>query len=204
MNDGKAAALQQLRAAVKTAEAAPTRSGSDVPSGVPAVEGQTEPAGDPYAVARAIVLRQLTNSPKTRDQLRQALARRNCPDEVAEPVLDRMEAVGLIDDAAYAATLVRSRQEQKGLARRAMRRELRAKGVDDDLVDQALSQVDDAQERRRARELVDKRLNRLHGLDISVQTRRLAGMLARKGYSVEISYPVIRDALADAPEHRRG
>ncbi len=154
-------------------------------------------------MARAIVLRQLTHSPKTREQLRQALSRRACPPDVAEAVLDRMGEVGLVDDAAYAQMLVRSRQETRGLARTALAHELRARGVDDDTAAEALDAVNDAGERRRARELVDKRLRQLHGLDVSVQTRRLAGMLARKGYPGDVAYAVIRDALADAPEHRR-
>ena len=41
------------------------------------------------------------------------------------------------------------------------------------------------------------------GLDAVVQTRRLAGMLARKGYGPELSMRVIREALAEAPEHQR-
>ena len=41
----------------------------------------------------------------------------------------------------------------------------------------------------------------MHGLGLEVQTRRLAGMLARKGYSSSMTYAVIREAVADSPEH---
>ena len=44
---------------------------------------------------------------------------------------------------------------------------------------------------------------RLHGLDATVQTRRLAGMLARKGYPSDVSMRVIREAIAGTPEHQR-
>ncbi len=161
------------------------------------------PAKDPYAVARAIVLRQLTNAPRTRQQLRDALARRECPDDVAEAVLDRMAEVGLVDDVAYAQMLVRSKQTGRGLARRALSHELRARGVDDQTAAEVLETVDPGQERRRARQLVDRKLSTMHGLEVSVQTRRLAGMLARKGYPGDLAWSVIRDALADAPEHQR-
>lgn len=194
-----AAALDQLRAAV-------ARVGRDGSLGDPAPPPPEEPGddpGDPYVIARAIVLRQLTNSPKTREQLRQALARKSCPPDVAEAVLDRMSAVGLVDDAAYAEMLVRSKQSGTGLARRALAHQLRTRGVDDQTAAGVLEGVDPAHERRRARQLVDKRLKTLHGLDVAVQTRRLAGMLARKGYPGDMAYGVIRDALADAPEHRR-
>jgi regulatory protein len=156
---------------------------------------------DPHEVARQIVLRQLAMAPRSRAQLEQKLAQRDCPADVAAAVLDRMTEVGLINDQAYAQMLVRSQQAGRGLAKRALARELRTKGIDDDLAGEALSSITDAEERDRARELVDKKLRAMHGLGIEVQTRRLAGMLARKGYSPNLTYAVIRDAIADAPEH---
>ncbi len=158
---------------------------------------------DAEAVARAIVLRQLAMAPRSRAQLADKLRAKDCPEEVAEAVLDRFTQAGLIDDRAYAEVLVRSRRETKGLARRALAHELRRTGVADDIVEDSLEQIEDPDEEEQARRLVDKRLRTLHGLDSTVQTRRLAGMLARKGYSSSLSYRIIRDALADAPEHRR-
>ncbi|HYN28997.1 MAG TPA: regulatory protein RecX [Dermatophilaceae bacterium] len=154
-------------------------------------------------MARQIVLRQLTMAPRSRAQLEQALRKRHCPDDVATDVLDRMEEVGLVDDEAYAAMLVRSRQAGRGLARRALAAELRTKGVDDEVARAALDEVDPADEEQRARELVDTRLRRLHGLDATVQIRRLAAMLARKGYPADVTLRVVREAVAAAPEHQR-
>jgi regulatory protein len=158
---------------------------------------------DPHDVARQIVLRQLAMGPRSRKQLRDKLRQRACPDDVAEAVLDRMTEVGLIDDQAYAGMLVRSQQASRGLAKRALARELRTKGVDDDTARDALAQVCPEDERDQAARLVAKKLRGMHGLDATVQTRRLAGMLARKGYPVDLSMQVIRDAVREAPEHRR-
>ncbi len=158
---------------------------------------------DPHDVARQIVLRQLAAAPKTRSQLESVLRRRGCSDEVSAAVLDRMEQVGLVDDAAFADTLIRSKQSGRGLARRALAQELRTRGVGDETARAALDGVDPVAEEERARELVAKRLRQLHGLDAVVQTRRLAGMLARKGYSSEMTMRVVREAVAQAPEHQR-
>lgn len=158
---------------------------------------------DAYDVARQIVLRQLALAPKSRKQLRDKLRQRNCPDDVAEAVLDRMGEVGLVDDEAYAGMLVRSQQASRGLARRALARELRTKGVDDETARATLETIDPTAEREQAERLVAKRLRTMHGLDATVQTRRLAGMLARKGYPADLAMAVIREAIADAPEHRR-
>lgn len=158
---------------------------------------------DPHDWARQIVLRQLTAAPRSRHQLEDVLRRKDCPDDVAAAVLDRMEEVGLVDDDAYAGMLVRSQQAGRGLARRALRQELRRKGVDDDTAAAALAEVDPQDEEDRARALVAKKMRTMHGLEPHVQTRRLAGMLARKGYDADVTMRVVREAVREAPEHRR-
>ncbi len=158
---------------------------------------------DPYDWARQIVLRQLTAAPRSRSQLEQALRRKGCPDDIAVAVLDRMEEVGLVDDSAYAGMLVRSQQAGRGLARRALAQELRRKGVDDETAAAALDEVDPHDEEDRARELVAKKMRSMSGLEPLVQTRRLAGMLARKGYPSDLSMRVVREAVREAPEHQR-
>ena len=154
-------------------------------------------------MARQIVLRQLTMAPRSRVELERKLAQRGCDPEVAGVVLDRMEEVGLVDDAAYAAMFVRAKQSTRGLARTALRAELRRKGVPPDVVAGALDQVSEEDERDEAARLVAKKLATMHGLPAATQARRLAGMLARKGYPGSLAHQVVREALENAPEHRR-
>lgn len=156
---------------------------------------------DPHDRARAIVLRQLTMAPRSRHQLEEKLRSKDCDDDVAQVVLDRLTEVGLVDDDAYAGMFVRSQQLSRGLSRRGIAQELRKKGVSDEISQSALDHIDDESERDRARELVAKKLRSMHGLDGVVQTRRLAGMLARKGYSSSTSWRVIREVLAESEEH---
>ena len=142
-------------------------------------------------------------APRSRAQLETKLRQRGCADEVASRVLDRMSEVGLVDDEAYAELLVRSRQAGKGLARRALAHELRRTGIDPEIADEALGQVGPGDERVAAESLVAKKLRSMAGLAPDVQARRLAGMLARKGYSGDVAWPVIRDAIDAAAEHQR-
>jgi regulatory protein len=151
--------------------------------------------GDPESVARGICLRALTGAPKTRQQLADLLAKRGIPDDAAETVLDRFTEVGLIDDAAFARAWVNSRQAGRGLARRALSAELRAKGVEADVAAEAVGEVDDEDERVAARRLVERRLGAMRRLDRVTATRRLMGMLARKGYNGGLAAAVIREAL---------
>ena len=150
---------------------------------------------DPESVARGICLRALTGAPKTRQQLADLLADREVPEDAAETVLDRLTEVGLIDDEAFANAWVSSRQSGRGLARRALKAELRAKGVDDDVAATAVEAVDDDDERETARRLVDRKLPGMRRLDRATATRRLMGMLARKGYSGGLAAGVVREAL---------
>lgn len=123
------------------------------------------------------------------------MARRDVPDDVAARVLDRFTEVGLVDDAEYARMLVRSKQESRGLARRALAVELRRKGIDDDLAADALAQVDDETEESSARDLLRRRWR--PGIDPDVQARRLLGMLARKGYPSGLSRRLVAEMRDD-------
>ncbi|WP_345362497.1 regulatory protein RecX [Actinoallomurus liliacearum] len=160
--------------------------------GSPAAQG---PPADPEAVAREICLRQLSFAPKTRAQLADALRRKGVPDDVAERVLGRYSEVGLIDDAAFARAWVESRHAGRGLGRRALAAELRRRGVADETVSEAMEDLGPEQEEAAARELVARRLPGTRGLDPVKRTRRLMGMLARKGYSGGLAYRVVREAL---------
>lgn len=154
---------------------------------------------DPASVARAIVLRQLTSSAKSRLQLARKLAERNIPEDVAEAVLDRFEEVRLIDDADFAEMWVRSRSQSRKLAKGALRRELSEKGIDADTAAVALEQLSDADEEAAARVLVERKLR--PGTDLSDRaerdkiTRRLASMLARKGYQPAQAFRVVGEVL---------
>ena len=168
---------------------------ADPPPPDPVAEG---PAADPESVARTILLDQLTGRARSRRELRDKLAAKNVPGEVAERLLDRFEEVGLVDDRAFARLWIASRQPGKGLARRALADELRRKGIDDEVAREALDEVDPADEEEAARALVRKRLRSLRGADDVVATRRLAGLLARKGYPAGLAFSVVRDELARA------
>jgi regulatory protein len=155
---------------------------------------------DPYESARAIALRSLTTGDRTRAQLDALLARKGVAGPVAAEVLDRLEQVGLVDDAAYAARWVASRHAGRGLARRAVGQELARRGVPDALAAAALQSIDPLQEEERARELVAARLPATRGLEVAVRARRLVGMLARKGYPPGLATRVTREALALEPD----
>jgi len=150
---------------------------------------------DPEQVARLIVLRRLDVAPRTRAQLARTLRERNVPDDVASRVLDRFEEVGLVDDRTFAALWVESRMRTRGLSARALRLELRTKGVTDDLIDEALSALDPGDEMAAARAVARRKARSVSGLAHATQVRRVAGALARKGYGAGITAQIVRETL---------
>lgn len=161
-------------------------------------EEAAEREKDPLGFAREIVLRQLTAAPKSRAQLADKLREKEVDDDVAEAVLDRMEDVKLVDDEAYAGMLVRSQVASRGLARKALAQELKRKGITPEVAEGALEQVDDDAERAVALQLARKKMTTMSRLDEQTQTRRLAGLLARKGYPPSLVWSVIKEIQGSA------
>ncbi|GLZ38636.1 RecX family transcriptional regulator [Actinokineospora sp. NBRC 105648] len=150
---------------------------------------------DPAAKARDICYRQLAVRDRTRVELEQVLRRKEIPDDIAQAVIDKFDAAGLINDAAFAESWVRSRHEHRGLGRRALANELRRKGVDDAIVAEAVEAVDNDAEAERAGALVRKKLGSVRNLEDQVKIRRLVAMLARRGYAEGMAYRVVRAEL---------
>ncbi|MEU3272882.1 regulatory protein RecX [Saccharomonospora sp. NPDC006951] len=148
--------------------------------------------------AKEICFDLLAARPRTKDELRKALRRKGFAEEVGEELLGKLDQAGLVDDAAFAEQWVRSRHNQQGLAKRALVAELRRKGVDSTLAVEAAGEIDGDAEEERARELVRKKLRTMTTVDEQTATRRLLGMLARKGYSQGLAYSVIKEELREA------
>lgn len=158
------------------------------------------PPAERYEAAREVVLKSLSACARTRAQLAATLARKGFDEETAAAVLDRLTEVGLIDDAAYAEMVVRTRVAERGLAPAAIASELARKGIEGRIVQAAVAQVDPDRQRQLASQLAAKRARSLTGCPRQVAWRRLTGMLARKGYPAGLASEVVAQVLADWAE----
>jgi regulatory protein len=113
-----------------------------------------------------------------------------------------MQEVGLVDDASFAADWVASRQQRRHLSRRALRRELQAKGVERSDIDSALHDVDLDSELTTARELVERKQATMSGLARDVQYRRLAGILARRGFDTAVTVQLLNELFGPVSGER--
>ncbi|MFZ1118064.1 MAG: regulatory protein RecX [Propionibacteriaceae bacterium] len=177
-----------------------SRSATGVATEESSSEGITETHddhADAESVARTIALRRLTMRAHTRHELDKALQAKNVPQSVKEAVLDRMEEVGLVDDATFAVDWVASRQQRRHLSRRALKRELEVKGVERGDIDRALEYVDRDAEVASARELVERKRAAMSALPRDVQQRRLAGLLSRRAFDSAVITRVLSDVLRE-------
>ena len=150
--------------------------------------------------AKQVLLRRLSHAPRTRKELAKDLKDKDISDEVAIVALDRFEEVGLINDQALASNYVSSQHERKGLGKNALRQQLRAKGVSDDVALEAISQISDDQEFQAAFALACKKIRSLQKDDAKTQLRKIVGVLARKGYSSNLAFRVAKEVITDLPD----
>lgn len=145
--------------------------------------------------AREVALRKLDARACSRAELTGAIEGRGFSAELALAVVDRLEAVGLVDDQAYADALVRSRFLGNGASGRALREVLARKGLDEPTIERAMSQIDRDDEAERAAQLVARKRRSLEGVPRDTARRRLCAMLSRKGYSPSVASAAVRRAL---------
>jgi regulatory protein len=165
-------------------------------------ETGSDPEPDvPLQDIETVSMRALTRRGMSRWELGDLLARREYDMEAIEAELDRLQRVDLLDDAALAETVVRTKHERKGLGRGALARELAQRHIDPAVIDEAVSAIDDEDEQAMATELAVKRARQFSSLDATTAERRLTGYLMRRGYSSSIVREATRVALAN---HGRG
>jgi regulatory protein len=113
--------------------------------------------------------------------------------DVAEE-LDRLGAVGLLDDRAFAAAFAEEAITRRLRGRREVAASLAAKGIDRAEIELALQGIVGSEEER-AFELARSRARRLVTLAPDAAYRRLVGLLARRGYEPGTARSAARRAL---------
>ena len=154
-------------------------------------------AQKPRGTARDRALNLLSFRDRSRRELEQRLLRSGYePDDVLE-TLDGLERVGLVDDERFARAVVEQHAGRRLSGRRAVAAALASKGVDREAARAALAEIDDPEsERARAVELARSRARRMGSLAPEVAYRRLAGLLARRGFAPALCHDAVRRALA--------
>ena len=142
---------------------------------------------DEIEKAHERALNYLSYRPRSVDEVRQNLSKKY-PESAVEIVIERLERTGLLNDQAFARFWVENRDQFKPRSERALRYELRQKGVSDADIDLALETLDESDAARRAAE---EQVRRYRQADEGTFRKRLSSFLARRGFS----YGIIRDVV---------
>jgi regulatory protein len=134
---------------------------------------------------------------RSRRELQQRLASAGFEAGEIEETLDRLSAVGLVDDEAFARAYAEHVVGSKGSGRRAVERGLYAKGVPRETIELVVSEVagDQGEEFDRALDVARSRARRLAGQDHGTAYRKLFSFLARRGYSPSVAREAAVKAL---------
>ena len=129
-------------------------------------------------------------------EIEQKLLRAGYRPSTVEMVIYKLQRENLLDDADFARQWVESRQHHK-LGRSRIAQELRRKGISQEEAEDALSVIDDNDQLSGAVALAEKAAARIKpGEDMRKAASRIAGMLARRGYSWDIAKQAIQQALS--------
>lgn len=154
---------------------------------------------------RSRALGLLDQRSRSRQELYNRLVQAEFAPEVVDEVLDDLAHAGLINDVAFAAEWVRQRHKRRGKSRSVLDRELREKGVSQEDRDEALSQIDAADEEAMARALAEKKARSVKSVPADRKERekalrRIVGVLARRGFNEGMSLNIAISALEERCE----
>ena len=138
------------------------------------------------AFQRAV--RFLSYRPRSVEEVRRYLVKKELPDSVAAAVIDRLQRRGYVDDRAFARFWIENRNAFKPMAPRALRYELRQKGVDADVFQALVEELDVEDAAYRA---AVKHIWRYRGKTSQEFKRKLGAMLQRRGFYEDVIQTVI-------------
>ena len=177
----RSVAIDELREQIARVESAP-------PAQDTAESGDRE-----YAGAKKRALNMLAARDHSRTELHDKLVAKEHPEAVVSALIDKLERSGLLNDAAFAQSYVRSHRDRRALSKSALRRELKKRGIDDELVAETLEPVVD--EHEVAFGVAMKKARSTVGLPRETRERRILGMVARRGFPASVCVDVTRRAL---------
>jgi regulatory protein len=134
-------------------------------------------------------VRYLGYRPRSEAEIRQRLQRHGYDSACAEKALAQLKAQGLVDDTSFARFWKDNRESFSPRSRRLTGQELRRKGLNGDIIEQVIGEIDDSESAYRA---ALGKARRLSPADYADFRRRLAAHLGRRGFG----YDVIKDTVA--------
>lgn len=127
----------------------------------------------------------LSYRPRSTSEIRDYFRRKAVEPQTVDAVIERLRRVNLVDDKAFARFWVENRQNFRPRGARALRVELRQKGLETDTIEQALESIGD--ENEIALDAGRKKMGSYRTLDDRAFITRMIGFLQRRGFDYGVA-----------------
>jgi regulatory protein len=138
-------------------------------------------AKDEYEIAMQRAIRYLQYRARTTFELNKKLCDLGFSEEVVDDVVNRCEELQMLNDQEFAETYVHFRVLHRPRGKRLLMRELRAKGINEEIIHSALSGVTD--ESQLAYDTAMRYIKRVQSLPYDQFQHKLIGYLNRRGFT---------------------
>jgi regulatory protein len=143
--------------------------------------------------AKNVAYRYLSYRPRSRAEIEAKLRDKEFDEAIVAAVLVDLARLGYVNDEQFARVWARGRIRLRGFGRRRIDQELKAKGVDQEIIRETFAEVfGETSETETAKQVAEKKLRTMQHVEPEARKRRLAGLLERKGYA----FDVIREVLS--------
>lgn len=142
------------------------------------------------AVDRA--LNYLSYRPRSREEVRRYLRRKETPPEIIEAALARLDRLDFVNDRTFAGFWIESREQFSPRGARALKNELRMKGVERDVVDEMVNDEQDEERALRAGRKKAIALANAPNIDFATFRNRLGSFLQRRGFGYQVTTRTVR------------
>jgi regulatory protein len=125
---------------------------------------------------------------RSEQEIRQNLQKHQIPETIIQPVLERLREGSLVNDREFAEIWIENRREFHPRGKRALRSELYRKGISDQIIEEALQDIN---EEELALKLARKKIGKLKNLDKSTFQEKMYGFLSRRGFHYSLNKEVV-------------
>ena len=141
---------------------------------------------------RLRAIRSLSRAPASRARLTARLTEHGTLDEI-DRALDELESDGILNDAAFAAQIVKERLRKQPVGRDGIAQTLKKRGIAEAIIEETMQALIDCRDQRAdAEAAADMAMRGLENLPVDTAARRLAGRLARRGFDEETIMEVVK------------
>jgi regulatory protein len=152
---------------------------------------------DAHEEAYQRALRFIDYRPRSSTEIRQSLKKKDLPEELIDEVVERLERNGFLDDSQFAQLWVENQNEFRPRGKRALAYELRSRGIENQVIDQTLQDLDEG---NLAYQAANKRARRWKDCEWTVFRQKLLSFLTRRGFNYETSMMVTERVWSEIRE----